>query len=174
MIILYIVIGLAILIAILAYVAPKTYDVSRSIEINRPLVDVFEYLKHIKKQNDWSPWKKKDPDMKQEFLGTDGEVGFISKWEGNKNVGTGEQEIINIVPNERIDTELRFLKPWKSTSNGYLIVNDLGNNTTKVEWGFSGNNPVPFNIFMLFFNFEKAVGKDFDEGLTSLKEVLEH
>ncbi|RIA10088.1 polyketide cyclase/dehydrase/lipid transport protein [Flavobacteriaceae bacterium MAR_2010_72] len=174
MIILYIILGLAILVAIPAYVAPKSYDVSRSIEINRPLEDVFDYLKYIKNQNDWSPWKQKDPNMKQEFLGTDGEVGFISKWEGNKNVGTGEQEITQIIPNKRIDTELRFLKPWKSASNGYLITSDLGNNSTKVEWGFSGNNPVPFNIFMLFFNFEKAVGKDFEEGLTSLKEVLEH
>ncbi len=35
--------------------------------------------------------------MMQWFKGIDGEVGFVAKWKGNKNVGEGEQEIINII-----------------------------------------------------------------------------
>jgi len=31
--------------------------------------------------------------MRQEFKGTDGHEGFTAKWEGNKQVGVGEQEI---------------------------------------------------------------------------------
>ncbi len=171
---LYIVLAIIVLIIILGLLAPKSYDVSRNIEINKALPDVFQYLKFIKNQNDWSPWKKKDPNFKQEFEGTDGEVGFISKWDGNKDVGTGEQEIKAIVHNDRIETELRFLKPWKSQSTGYLKVEEVSTNETKVIWGFTGKNKFPFSIFMLFFNFEKAVGKDFDDGLASLKEVLEN
>ena len=38
--------------------------------------------------------------MEKEFKGTDGEVGFISAWKGNKEVGEGEQEIIGLVENE--------------------------------------------------------------------------
>ena len=172
-ILLYILIALVILIVILALVAPKTYEVNRSIDINKSLPEVFKYLKSIKNQNDWSPWKKKDPNMKQEFIGTDGEVGFLSKWEGNKDVGTGEQEILRIVENEVIESRLRFFKPWKSQSDAYLKVEDAGNNNTKVTWGFSGKNPIPFNIFMMFFNLDKTVGKDFEEGLASLKIILE-
>ena len=172
-ILLYILIALVILIVILALVAPKTYEVNRSIDINKSLPEVFEYLKYIKNQNDWSPWKKKDPNMKQEFVGTDGEVGFLSKWEGNKDVGTGEQEILRIVENEVIESQLRFFTPFKSQSNAYLKVEDAGKNRTQVIWGFSGKNPIPFNIFMLFYNMEKAVGKDFEEGLASLKIILE-
>ena len=110
---------------------------------------------------------------KQESVGTDGEVGFIAKWEGNKQVGTGEQEILHIEHNEQIKTQLRFLKPWKSVSDAYIKVTEVDTNQTNVTWGFTGNNPVPMNIFMLFFNFEKAVGKDFEEGLASLKEILD-
>ncbi len=91
MIVLYIVLAIIVLVVLLALIAPKTYSVSRSVVVNRPISEVFTYVKSIKNQNDWSPWKKKDPNMKQEFIGTDGEVGFISKWEGNKDVGTGEQ-----------------------------------------------------------------------------------
>ena len=97
MLIFYIFLGIIALFIILTLVAPKTFNVSRSIVINKPLPEVFEYLKYIKNQDNWSPWKLKDPDMKQEFVGTDGEIGFVSKWVGNKEVGTGEQEIINII-----------------------------------------------------------------------------
>jgi hypothetical protein len=174
MLFLYILVGIIALIALLALVAPKHYEVNRSIVIDNNLPEVYQYLKLIKNQNDWSPWKKKDPNMTQKFIGIDGEVGFISKWEGNKEVGTGEQEITYLQENKRIDTQLRFFKPWKSKSNGYFTVENVDHNHTKVVWGFKGVNPIPFNVFMLFFNFEKAVGKDFEEGLSNLKEILEN
>lgn len=173
MIAIYILGGLIALIIILGLIAPNNYEVNRSIIVNRPISETFQYLKSIKNQNDWSPWKKKDSNMVQTFEGTDGEVGFVSKWKGNKDVGEGEQEIVNIIENESIETQLRFFKPWKSISIGHLLVNKVDEDKTMVTWGFSGRNPFPFNIMMLFFNFEKAVGKDFEEGLASLKYILE-
>ncbi len=173
MVFLYVVLGIIATILVLTLIAPKNYNVERSVNINRPLPEVFQYLKFIKNQNDWSPWKKKDPDMKQEYIGTDGEVGFMSKWEGNKEVGTGEQEIKRIVDNETIDVQLRFFKPWKSQSDAYTRVKDLGNGETKVTWGFTGKNKPPSNIFFLFFSMDKTVGKDFEEGLAELKVILE-
>lgn len=170
---LYIVLGLIVLIAILALLAPKKYDVSRSIEINRPKEDVFEYIKYLKKQQEWSPWAKKDPMMDKKFTGVDGEVGAISYWNGNKDVGEGEQEITKIVDGERVEGELRFLKPFKSTSDCYLDVAETGKGKTKVTWGFKGNNKFPMSIMMLFMSMDKAVGKDFEEGLQSLKSILE-
>ena len=125
-------------------------------------------------QDEWSPWKKKDPNMTQSQTGTDGTVGFVNRWEGNKDVGVGEQEILKIAENQRIDSKLRFFKPWNSESDAYLITNEIDASRTEVTWGFSGVNKVPLNIMMLFFNMEKTVGKDFDEGLAMLKDVLEN
>ncbi|WP_347925392.1 SRPBCC family protein [Pontimicrobium sp. SW4] len=170
---LYVLAAIVLLIVVLGLIAPKTYQVRRSIIINCPLSETFDYLKLIKNQNNWSPWKKKDPCMEQTFEGTDGEVGFISRWKGNKGVGEGEQEIVSIIEDESIDTELRFFKPWKSQSIGHLLVDKVDDNQTMVTWGFSGRNPFPFNIFILFVNFEKAVGKDFEDGLQSLKKILD-
>ena len=119
MLVVYILGGIVALFILLALIAPKSYDVSRSIEINRSPQDVFDYIKYVKKQDNWSPWKKKDPNMKQTFTGNDGEVGFVSRWEGNKQVGTGEQEIKSIDETNKImETELRFYKPWQSVSMG--------------------------------------------------------
>lgn len=169
----YIILGFLSLIFLLGLIAPKNYDVKRSIVIDRPVHETFRYLKIIKNQDHWSPWKQKDPNMKQTFTGTDGEVGFVSRWEGNKDVGVGEQEIKRIIENDVIETELRFFKPWKSVSDGYLKVESEDNGKTKVIWGFVGKTPFPFNIFMMFFNMDKTVGKDFEEGLESLKQILE-
>lgn len=143
-------------------------------EINKPLPEVFQFIKYVKNQDYWSPWDKKDPDIKKSYTGTDGTIGFISHWEGNKQVGEGEQEITNIIENEKMESQLRFFKPWKSQSDAYIKVDKINESITKVTWGFSGINKPPANIFMLFFNMDKTVGKDFEEGLINLKNHLEN
>ncbi|MEM7382478.1 MAG: SRPBCC family protein [Bacteroidota bacterium] len=172
--IIYILVGLVLLILLLAIIAPKNYDVNREIVINQPVSQVFDYLKYLKNQDNWSPWARKDPNMKKEFSGTDGTVGAISKWDGNKEVGMGEQEITRVVENEVIESQLRFFKPWKSQSDAYMRVTESGSESTKVTWGFSGKNKFPMSIMMLFMNMDKMVGKDFEEGLASLKSVMEN
>ncbi|GLU44439.1 SRPBCC family protein [Allomuricauda sp. NBRC 101325] len=173
MLILYIVLGIILLIAVLAAIAPKTYNVSRTIEISKSKAEVFNYLKFLKNQDEWSPWGKRDPNMQKKFTGKDGEVGAISYWKGNKEVGEGEQELSKIVEGERIESQLRFLKPWKSTSDAYLVTEEIDEQRTRVIWGFSGNNQFPMSIMMLFMNMDKMIGKDFEEGLASLKEIME-
>lgn len=137
--VIYIILGFVTLIVILALIAPKHFDVSRSIIINRSRNEVYEYLKMINNQDHWSPWKKKDPNMKQSTVGADGEIGFISKWEGNKDVGVGEQELTKLVENEEVLTHIRFFKPWKSEADGYFRMKDSEDGNTEVTWGFSGN-----------------------------------
>jgi hypothetical protein len=169
---LIIALSLLLLILILGLIAPKSYEVNRSILIKRPLAEIFQYLKLLKNQDNWSPWAEKDPNMKKSFSGTDGEVGCVFGWEGNKEVGSGEQELTAIVENEVIESQLRFLKPFKSTSDAYIKVNEteIG---TKVIWGFSGYNKFPVSIMMLFMNMDKTVGLDFEKGLFKLKSILE-
>mgnify|MGYP000155816369 FL=1 len=110
--------------------------------------------------------------MEKTYTGTDGEVGFISAWVGNKDVGSGVQEITGLKENEEVASQLRFLKPWKSTSDAYLRVSETKEGT-EVIWGFSGNNKFPISIMMLFMNMDKAVGGDFEFGLAKLKKNLE-
>jgi hypothetical protein len=51
--------------------------------------------------------------MKKEFRGTDGTDGFVYAWDGNKNAGSGEQEIKRITDGDRIDLEIRFARPFR-------------------------------------------------------------
>ena len=170
---LYLLIVLVLVFIVLMLIAPKEYKVERSTIINKTNAEVFNYLKFLKNQDSWAPWANIDPDMEKTYTSTDGEVGFISAWKSNhKKVGHGEQEITKIVDGQRIDTELRFLKPFKSTSNGYLLLDDVDGGT-KVTWGFEGEMKPPMNIMMLFMNMEKSAGSDFETGLQNLKEILE-
>src|SRR5690606_41715688 len=109
----------AVLIAIpliIALCLKKDYAVEREIAINRPKQEVFDYVKHHKNQDNYSRWAMMDPDMKTTYRGTDATAGFVSAWDSeDKNVGAGEQEIKKITEGERIDFELRFIRPIEST-----------------------------------------------------------
>jgi len=172
-----ILIAVGILIAIPLFVslfAKKDYEVEREITINKPKEEVFDYLKYLKNQDNYSKWATMDPDMKKTYRGTDGTVGFVSAWESdNKDVGKGEQEIRKITEGERIDFELRFFEPFESTEPAYMSTESVSENQTKVKWGFNGHMDYPMNIMMLFMDFEKMIGDDLDTGLKNLKSVLE-
>lgn len=167
-----IVIGLVVIIAVLGMLAPKEINVDRSITINKPVQEMYDYLRVLKNMDNWSPWNDKDPNMERGTKGTDGEVGNISWWKGNKQVGEGEQEVMKLTPTSRIDIELRFLKPWKAINQvHYALAEENGG--TKVTWAINSPTKFPMSIFMLFMNMDKALGKDFEDGLNRLKAVHE-
>ena len=158
---------------IVAYTTPTAYAVEKEVTVNKPKEQVFAYLKVLKNQNEWGPWYKKDPTMKQEFRGTDGQPGFVASWKGNSETGEGEQEIKRVVEGERVDTELRFKQPWESKADAYMTTESTGENQTKVKWGIKGETPRPFNVLLLFMNMDQMIGNEFQEGLANLKTVVE-
>src|SRR5213083_2581670 len=99
LVIILVVIG-AIIAAVLvtALVTSKEMNIEKTITINRPLQQVFDYVKFVKNHDNFNVWAMMDPDMKKEYKGTDGQPGFVFAWDSSKkkNVGAGEQEIKNI------------------------------------------------------------------------------
>ena len=172
MILIYILAGIVLLLLVLNFIAPKDFSMERSIVVNAGKEKVYNALKSLGTQEKWSVWGTKDPNMESKITGTDGEVGAVHFWSGNKEVGTGEQEITALQPHDYIETELRFLKPWKATNKAWFKIGDAEDGS-KVSWGFSGVNKFPVNIMMMFMNMEKAIGKDFDEGLANFKNYIE-
>jgi hypothetical protein len=159
---------------IAAFFIRKEYTVERSILINQPKDSVFDYLVMLKNQDLYSVWSTGDPSMNHTYIGTDGTVGFVSAWEStDKNMGKGEQEITAIVPGERMETELRFIKPFKTVSQVYLSTEAANDQSTTVRWGFSGKMNYPFNVLLLVMKMEESIGNDFDKGLGNLKAILE-
>lgn len=172
MIFLYILLSLIAVILMVAAILPKSFTVSAETIIEKPKEEVFNFVKHIRNQEKYSVWVMADPNIKIEYKGTDGTVGFISSWTSeNKNVGVGAQQITAIKEGERYDVELRFEKPFKATNQAYTTTLSLGHNRTKVTTVFSGSNPYPMNLFLVMIR--KVLLKDMNKNMANLKAILE-
>jgi hypothetical protein len=167
--------GLITLLLIIAAFAKKNYIVSTEITIQRPSQEVFNYLKLLKNQDNFSKWALMDPNMTKEYRGTDGTVGFVSAWESKeKNVGKGEQEIRKIKEGEQIDFEIRFIKPFAGLAQAYLSIDSLSDEVTLVKWGFASKMDYPMNLMLLVMKMEKMIENDLQTGLSNLKKLLEN
>ena len=80
MIVLYIVLIILALVLIAAAIMPKSFDISADIVIEKPAAEVFNFVKHLKNQEKYSVWVMADPNVKLDYKGTDGTVGFIASW----------------------------------------------------------------------------------------------
>lgn len=168
------IVGLVVLILIIAIFTKKEYTVERQITINKPTNEVFDYIKILKNSNNYSVWNQMDPNMKREYTGTDGTVGFIYAWDSQeKNVGKGEQEIAKIEEGNRIDYAIRFYRPWEGNGTSYMITEPAGDNQTSTKWAFQGKMGWPMNAMLLFMDMDKMMGPDLEKGLATLKTILE-
>ncbi|WP_085299573.1 SRPBCC family protein [Cognaticolwellia mytili] len=101
-------------------------------------------------------------------------MDFIATWYfENLDVGTGEQEIMAIKAGERIDFELRFIKPFEANEPAFMTTTRIAENKTKVTRGFSGHMDYPMNIMFLFLDFEQMIGDDLQTVLNNLKVILD-
>lgn len=166
-------VGIIALLLVIGLFSKKGYLIERSVIINKPKQEVFNYVKLMRNQDYFSKWVMKDPGMKKDFKGTDGTEGFIYAWDSvDKNAGAGEMEIKKIKDGERIDMEIRFERPMKAVSDATFVLESSGSQTN-TRWSFKSEMKYPFNVMMLLVNFEKLLGKDMETSLAMLKTNLE-
>lgn len=165
-------VGIIALLLVIGLFSKKGYTITRSITVNKPKQEVFNYVKLLKNQDFYSKWVMMDPNMKKVFTGTDGTVGFIYAWDSeNKQAGKGEQELKKIVEGERTEIEIRFERPFKGVSQA-ILKTEGSEGLTNVTWIFDSKMKYPMNLMMLFINFDKLLGKDMETSLASLKNNL--
>lgn len=157
--------------AVLALFLPKEYTVEAFTIINRPKHVVFDYIKYVNNQEEYSKWVKTDPNIKKTLTGIDGTVGYIYAWDGNSKAGAGEQEITAIVDGERISTEVRFTRPFKSVAHFYIATEADSDHGTKVTWHMSGKSPYPMNLMTAML--KSTLRNDMSISLNDLKKILE-
>ncbi|MDI1354519.1 MAG: SRPBCC family protein [bacterium] len=165
-------VGIVALLLVIALFMKKEYTINREIIINAAQQKVFDYIKLLKNQDKFNKWVMVDPSMKRDFRGTDGTVGFVYAWDGNKQAGAGEQEIKSLNEGNKIETEIRFVRPMKSIAYANMTLSSLSENQTKLIWTNGGKMPYPMNIIVSMV--ENMLAKDMDISLTNLKNILEH
>lgn len=143
---------------------PKMH-IEKSVKIEKPVSEVYQMLNNFETWKTWSPWLITDPDAKV----TIAEDKKSYEWTGPVT-GDGNMKIFAEKENERIDMDLTFLKPWKSTAKVWMDVQTEGSGT-RVKWGM--DSKLPFFIFFMKKLMESMISMDYERGLSMLKEYAE-
>lgn len=172
---LYVMLGLlAVIVGIFGYAStkPDTFSVSRSISIAAPAEVIFPLINDLRRMSTWSPFEKKDPNIKQVFSGPDSGKGQRHDWDGNHEVGKGWLMITESTAPSRVDIELNMERPISVRNDvTFTLVPDGGG--TKVTWAMQGPVPLVAKVMHLFFDVDRMVGGDFEKGLADLKTMAE-
>ncbi|HLX14906.1 MAG TPA: SRPBCC family protein [Bradyrhizobium sp.] len=170
-------IALAIAVAIviiLASAKPDTFSVQRAAMVKAPAEKIFPLINNFHQWADWSPWENKDPAMKRTYGGTESGRGAVYAWDGNKNVGSGQMEILDATSPSKIVIKLDFFKPFEGHNTAEFTMLPRGDNaTTNVTWVMRGPAPFMHRAMQVFMDLDKMIGKDFEAGLANLKRLTE-
>ncbi len=146
------------------------FSLSRSTRIQADAATVHALVDDFSEWRKWSPWEDVDPDLRRDYTGPRSGVGSTYRWSGNRKAGEGEMRITASTPTSVV-VDLEFLKPFKATNVTTFRLLPAGE-ATDVTWTMTGTrNPVMSLMGRLFF--DKAVGRDFERGLASLKRQAE-
>lgn len=159
-------------VLILAATKPDTFRIERKATIKAPPEKVFGFLSDLKLWGAWSPWEKKDPAMKRNFGTTTSGKGATYAWEGNKDVGVGNMEIVDSTPPSRLDIKLNFVKPFEANNRVNFAVTPAAGGS-EVSWSMEGKNNFMSKLMQVFMSMDKMVGPDFEAGLANLKAAAE-
>jgi hypothetical protein len=164
-----VVVVLGLLLVAGSLLLPASTHVERSVVIDRPPAQVFATVNSFQRFGEWSPWAAYDPSAKYTFEGPASGVGARMTWTGNRSVGSGSQEIVESLPDRRVDIALNF--DGNPARAAYTLVPE--GSGTRVTWSFDshhGYNPMSRMFGLLF---DRMLGPDYEQGLAKLKSLLE-
>lgn len=165
-----IVVGVA---GVLIYAAtkPDNFRVARTLEIKAPPEKILPRLVDLHRQGEWSPWEKKDPQMKRTYSGAQSGKGAVYEWAGNKDIGSGRMEVLDVTPT-RVVYKLDFITPFEAHNMAEFVMVPKGDSTA-VTWMIYGPAPYVARIMHTLFDMDKMIGTEFESGLGALKALSE-
>jgi hypothetical protein len=164
-------ISLAVAIAgLLIYAAtrPDSFRIERSAAIRGKPEQIFPLINDFRRWTAWSPWEKIDPLLKRTYSGAESGKGAAYAWEGNSKVGAGSMEITESAPSVRIVLKLDFIKPFEGHNVTEFTLAPGAQGETMVTWVMSGPSPYISKLMGIFFNMDRMIGGQFEQGLANL------
>ena len=160
------------IVLILAATRPDTFKVQRAATIKAPPEKIFAVISDFHQWGSWSPWENRDPAMQRSFSGANSGRGAVYAWDGNKNVGSGRMEILDVSVPSKIVIKLDFLKPFEAHNTAEFTMLPQGD-ATNLTWAMHGPLVFMAKVMHVFINMDKMIGKDFEAGLANLKKLTE-
>ena len=157
------------------FLLPSNVHVERELIINASPADVFALVSDFKAWDAWSPWAKIDPAAEMTITGSG--MGQTMTWASkDPQVGNGTQEIVEIESPRYLKTQLEF--DGQGVANAAFNLTPE-NGATRINWSLDTDmregTPVwmqPINTYLGFF-MDSMVGKDYEQGLKNLKDIME-
>ncbi|HZR37203.1 MAG TPA: GyrI-like domain-containing protein [Nevskia sp.] len=168
------ILGLLLAVALfftIGFVLPDKVHVQRTERIQAPPSQIFAAVNGFRQFDRWSPWAHKDPQMKVRISGPPLGVGAHYEWSGNKEVGSGSQEIVASTPYSQVKTRLMFAGFDRPSMATFDL--DQNGEVTRVTWSLDvplGSNPIAHYFGLLM---DRQVGPDYERGLTELRGMTE-
>jgi uncharacterized protein YndB with AHSA1/START domain len=165
---------LAIVAGVLIVAArkPDVFEVRRSATIGATPERIFALLEDFRNWGEWSPYEKKDPAMTRSFPGATSGTGAVYAFEGNNQVGAGQLAIVEVEAPGKLAVTLDMTRPMACSN---LITFTLGEveGGTQVTWHMQGPWPFLGKLMGTVFNMDRMVGRDFEQGLSALRDASE-
>jgi hypothetical protein len=160
--------------AVLIYAAtrPDTFRVQRSTNIHASTEKIFPLINDLRNFNTWNPYARKDPNATGSYSGPASGKGAAHAFEGNKDVGKGNIEILESSPSSKVTMALNMLSPFEAHNIVEFTLEPVGE-STNVTWAIHGPMPFMSKIMCLFFDMDRMIGTDFEQGLSDLKATAE-
>jgi effector-binding domain-containing protein len=167
-----ILLAIIILLGVIAFLLPSKVRIERSKTIKAPKEMVFDQINNLQNWEKWSPWLHIDTAMELKYYGNEKGEGAGFEWKSDKRaVGCGSLTIYASVPFDSIYAEIDFLNKGKGSI--YYLFADSGQ-ATSVKWIFEMNMGHSFIMRYVGLFMRKRIGKDFENGLDTLKKVAEY
>ncbi len=160
-----------VVISAVGLLLPGKIHVERSIVIHATPGAVFAFINDFRKFNLWSPWAKLDPATQYTFSGPDQGVGATMQWRSeNRDVGSGQQQIMVSTPDQHLQTALNFGDMGTAFATYDLVASGAD---TRVTWSF--DQETGYNIVGRYFGLmmDRFIGPDYEQGLANLKTLVE-
>jgi effector-binding domain-containing protein/uncharacterized protein YndB with AHSA1/START domain len=141
-------------------------NISRSIDVDATPEKVYEIVSDFHHWRPWSPWLIAEPEAQVSIA----EDGKYYEWAG-KRTGAGNMTVTNSTAPNRVDYDLEFLKPWKSSAKVSFRCQANPGGGTKVTWKMDSS--LPFFLFWMKKSMTAYLNSDYDRGLQLLKEYVE-
>lgn len=156
---------------VIAAAGPKEMHVKESVQIEASPMEVYQAISNLKTWEEWGAWQTRDTAMVHQYSGSDKGLGATNTWQ-SASEGNGTQTIIEASPGKHMKMEMKFEGMEDSSFAEWWIEEKDGG--SEVTWTMDQED-IPFvgRFFMMAFQVEKNVSKDYQQSLSQLKTFIE-
>lgn len=150
---------------------PESIRIERSVQIDRPVTEVYPYVSDFANWPSWNPWSEMEPAAVNTFSNPSSGKGASWSWEGTE-IGKGSLTAEEVKENEYLQSRLTFLEPWESEAKDQWQFTALNEQSTELSWTNEVTLSYPLERYYGLF-LDAVLGEQMEKGLAKLKKLAE-